>query len=123
MSGYVDGFVIPIPKKNIKSYKKMASLGCKVWMEHGAVDYVEAIGDDLKVKWGWTFPRMCKLKAGETAVFAYIFFKSKAHRDRVNAKVFKDPRMQMDGTPMPFDMKRFAVGGFKTLVKSKKRRS
>lgn len=119
MSQYVDGFVIPIKKKNLKAYKKMASLGCKLWMEYGALNYYECVGDDLKVQWGWTFPKMCKLKSDETAIFAYIVFKSKAHRNEVNAKVIKDPRMNMDGVKMPFDMKRFAMGGFKVLVKAK----
>lgn len=119
MSKYVDGFIIPIKKTNLKPYKKMASLGCKLWMEHGALDYYECIGDDLNVPWGWTFPKMCKLKSGETVVFAFIVFKSKAHRNKVNAKVMKDPRMKMDGVKMPFDMKRFSVGGFKTLVVAK----
>ena len=115
---YVDGFVIPIKKKNIPAYKRMAKLGCKVWMEHGALDYYECIGDDLKVAWGWTFPRMCKLKAGETAIFAFIVYKSKAHRNQVNAKVMKDPRMTMEGAKMPFDEKRFAMGGFKVVVQA-----
>ena len=119
MSRYVDGFVIPIKKKNLKVYKKMAALGCKLWTEYGALDYYECVGDDLKVKWGWTFPKMCKLKSDETAIFAFIVFKSKAHRNQVNAKVMKDPRMNMDGVKMPFDMKRFAVGGFKVVVQAK----
>ena len=116
---YVDGFVIPINKRNVPAYKQMATVGCKVWMEYGALDYYECIGDDLKVPWGWTFPRMCKLKAGETAVFAFIVYKSKAHRNQVNAKVMKDPRMNMAGVTMPFDGKRFAMGGFKVLVQAK----
>jgi uncharacterized protein YbaA (DUF1428 family) len=115
MSKYVDGFVIPIKKQNLKSYKKMAALGCKLWMEHGALDYYECVGDHLKVQWGLTFPKMCKLKSNETVVFAFIVYKSKAHRNKVNAKVMKDPRMKMD-VKMPFDMKRFAMGGFKALV-------
>lgn len=119
MANYVDGFVIPIKKGNIKAYKKMASLGCKLWMEYGALDYYECVGDDLKVKWGWTFPKMCRLKSNETVVFAFIVFKSKAHRNQVNAKVMKDPRMNMDGIKMPFDMKRFAVGGFRVLVNAR----
>jgi uncharacterized protein YbaA (DUF1428 family) len=122
MAQYVDGFVIPIKKKNVKIYKKMAALGCKMWMKHGALDYYECIGDDLKVEWGLTFPKMCKLKAGETAIFAYIVFKSKAHRNKVNAAVMKDPGMNMEGMKMPFDMKRFAVGGFKVLIRANKKR-
>ena len=119
MSQYVDGFVIPIPKKNIKAYKKQASLGCKIWMEYGALNYYECVGEDLKVQWGLTFPKMCKLKSNETAIFAFIVYKSKAHRNQVNSKVMKDPRMKMENVKMPFDVKRFAMGGFKVLVKSK----
>jgi uncharacterized protein YbaA (DUF1428 family) len=119
MSTYVDGFVIPIKKTNVKAYKKMAEMGCNMWMKHGALDYVECVGDDLNIKWGLTFPKMCKLKAGETVVFAFIVYKSKAHRNQVNKKVMSDPDMKMEGVKMPFDMKRFAVGGFTTLVQAK----
>lgn len=118
MANYVDGFVIPIKKKNLKAYKKMAVLGCKIWMEHGALDYYECVGNDLKVKWGLTFPKMCKLKPDETVIFSFIVYKSKSHRNKVNAKVMKDPRMKMEGFEMPFDMKRFGFGGFNVLVKS-----
>lgn len=118
MSRYVDGYVIPIKKKNVKAYKKMATLGCKIWMEHGALDYYECVGDVLKVPWGLTFPKMCKLKSDETMIFAFIVYKSKAHRKQVNDKVMKDPRMNMEGVKMPFDMKRFANGGFKVLVQA-----
>jgi uncharacterized protein YbaA (DUF1428 family) len=118
MSRYVDGYIIPIKKTNLKSYKKMAVKGCKLWMEHGALDYYECVGDDLNVKWGLTFPKMCKIKKDETIVFAYIVYKSKAHRNQVNAKVMKDPRMKMD-FKMPFDMKRFSTGGFKTMIYAK----
>lgn len=119
MPKYVDGFVIPIKKKNIKAYKKMAAVGYKVWMHHGALDYFECVGDDW-VKHGLGYKKMCKLKAGETAIFAFIVYKSKAHRNKVNAKVMKDPRlnMGMDMTKMPFDMKRFAMAGFKVLLGS-----
>jgi uncharacterized protein YbaA (DUF1428 family) len=118
MSRYVDGFVIPIPKKKIAAYKKMAALACKVWREHGALDYVECIGHDLKAGWPATFARVHKLKPGETVVFAWIAYKSRAHRDRVNAKVMKDPRMNAmcDPKNMPFDMKRMLMGGFEVLV-------
>lgn len=118
MSTYVDGFVIPINRKNISAYKKMATMGCNVWMKHGALAYYECVGDDLNVKWGCTFPKMCKLKAGETVIFAFIVYKSKAHRNQVNKKVMSDPDMKMQGQEMPFDMKRFAMGGFKTLVQA-----
>lgn len=119
MANYVDGFVIPIKKRNVKAYKKMAALGCKLWMEYGALDYYECVGDDLNINCGWTFPKMCKLKSDETVIFAFIVFKSKAHRNQVNAKVMKDPRLNCDGIKMPFDMKRFSVGGFRTIVKAK----
>lgn len=115
---YVDGFVLPIPKKNLKAYLRMARLGKRLWMKHGALDYMECVGDDLKISWGTTFPKRFKLKPSETVVFAYIVFKSRAHRDRVNAKVMKampDGGMGMD---MPFDVKRTAYGGFKVIVGS-----
>jgi uncharacterized protein YbaA (DUF1428 family) len=118
MKHYVDGYIIPIKKKNVKAYKKFAALGCKIWMEHGALSYYETVGDAMKNKWGWTFPKMCKLKADETVIFAFIVYKSKADRKKVNEKVMKDPRMQMEGKKMPFDMKKFSVAGFKSLVNS-----
>lgn len=117
MAKYVDGFVIPIKKKNRAAYTKMASLGKKVWMEHGALDYYECLADDF-VKWGLTFPKMCKLKKDETIIFAFIVYKSRAHRDKVNAKVMVDPRMSMDGVKMPFDPKRFATAGCEVIVSS-----
>ena len=121
MAKYVDGFVIPIKKKNIKTYRKMAAFGCKTWMKYGALDYYECVGEDLKVKWGLTFPKMCKLKKDETVVFAFVVYKSKAHRNQVNAKVMKDPQMSkaMESMKMPFDMKRFAMGGFTVLIQAK----
>src|SRR5437868_10803364 len=119
MAKYVDGFIIPIKKKNLTAYKKMAKLGCKIWMEHGALDYYECVGDTLKVPWGLTFPKMCKLKSDETLIFAFVIYKSKAHRNQVNKKVQEDPRMDMGGVKMPFDMKRFAAGGFSVVVEAK----
>lgn len=126
---YVDGFVIVVPTKNIAAYKKMAQLGKKIWMKHGALDYKECVGDDLHPKMDVpdmpadmkpsSFPEMTNLKKGETVVFSYIVFKSKAHRDAVNKKVMKDPAMSpedMKDMTMPFDMKRMAYGGFKTIV-------
>jgi len=115
---YVDGFVLPVPKKNLESYRRMAQKAGKMWRKYGALDYKECVGDDLKPKWGVPFPRTVKLKPGETVVFSYIVFKSRAHRDRVNAKVMKDPVMTagMQDMPMPFDMKRMVYGGFKVLV-------
>jgi uncharacterized protein YbaA (DUF1428 family) len=114
---YVDGYVLPIQQKHLQTYRKMAAMGRKAWMKHGAVDYKECIGDDLDAKWGTPFGRVMKLKPGETVVFAYIVFKSRAHRDRVNAKVMKE-MADMGGPPkdMPFDMKRMVYGGFQTLV-------
>lgn len=122
MAIYVDGFVIPVPKKNIAAYKKMARLGCKVWMDHGALDYHECVGDDLSIKGMPSFLKGARAKAGETVFFSWITYKSRAHRDRVNAKVMKDPRilkmMQMDPKDHPFDMKRMMYGGFKSIVDS-----
>ncbi len=118
MSRYIDGYLIPIKKKNVAKYKKMAALGCKIWMKHGALDYYECLGNDLKVKWGFPFPKLCKLRSDETLVLAFVIYKSKAHRNQVNKKVMKDPKMNMEGFTMPFDMKRFSTGGFKTLVRA-----
>jgi uncharacterized protein YbaA (DUF1428 family) len=113
---YVDGYVLPIPKKNLKAYTQMARMGRRVWMKHGALDYRECVGEDLEPAWGMPFSQLLKLKPGETVVFAYVVFKSRAHRDRVNAKVMKE--MTAIGAPkdMPFDAKRMVWGGFKTLV-------
>lgn len=114
MPGYVDGFVIPIPKKQVKAYLAMAKLGARVWKDHGALGYRECIADDLK-GFGQGFKKMAGLKAGETVVFSFVLYRSRAHRDRVNAKVMKDPRMT-GMTTMPFDVKRMAMGGFEVLV-------
>ena len=117
MARYVDGFLLAVPKKNLRAYEKMARVGAKVWREHGALEYRECAGDDLNVKMGRPFSKLLKLKAGETAVFSWIVYRSKAHRDRVNAKVMKDPRMNaFEGKPMPFDFRRMSFGGFKVLV-------
>jgi len=115
---YVDGYVLPVPKANLQAYRRIARQAGKVWREHGALEFRECAGDDLNVKMGMPFPRMIKLKPGETVVFSWIVFKSRAHRDRVNAKVMKDPRLAntMDPKSMPFDVKRMAYGGFKVLV-------
>ena len=115
---YVDGYVLPVPKKNLPAYRRMAQKGGRIWREHGALEFRECAGDDLNPKWGVPFPRMIKLRRGETVVFSWIVFKSRAHRDRVNAKVMKDPRLasMMDAKSMPFDVKRMAYGGFKVLV-------
>lgn len=118
MSKYVDGYVIPIKKSKVKDYKKMAMVGRKIWMKYGALDYYECVGANLKNQWGIPFTKLCKLKADETVVFAFVVYKSKAHRDRVVKKVHTDPQMQDQNYEMPFDMKRFTVGEFKTLVHS-----
>ena len=117
---YVDGFVLCVPKKNLPAYKKMARMGAKVWRDHGALEYRECVGDDMDVKFGVPFPKMVKPKAGETVVFSWIVFKSRSHRDKVNAQVMKDPRLakMMETTAMPFDCKRMVYGGFKVLVEA-----
>jgi uncharacterized protein YbaA (DUF1428 family) len=113
---YVDGYVLPVPKKKLKTYIRMARMGERMWRKYGALDYKECIGDDLKTKWGTPFSRMMKLKPGETVVFSYIVFKSRAHRDRVNAKVMKEMEKMGEPKEMPFDMKRMVYGGFKVFV-------
>jgi len=113
---YVDGYVLPVPKKDLKAYFRMAKMGGKMWRKHGALDFKECVGDDLKTKWGTPFSRMMKLKASETVVFSYIVFKSRAHRDSVNAKVMKDMGKMADMKDMHFDVKRMVYGGFKVLV-------
>lgn len=114
---YVDGFVLVVPKKNVSAYKKMASKAGEIWMDHGALQYLECAADDLKVPCGLPFPKLVKLKASETVFFSFIIYKSRKHRDTVNARVMKDKRMnQWDPKKMPFDLKRMAWGGFKALV-------
>ena len=113
---YVDGYILPIPKKHVNTYRRMAEMGRDAWMKNGAVDYKECIGDDLAAKWGTAFTRMMKLKPGETVVFAYIVFKSRAHRDRVNKKVMKEMSAMGGSKDMPFDPKRMVYGGFTTIV-------
>jgi uncharacterized protein YbaA (DUF1428 family) len=119
MAEYVDGFVLPLPKKNVEAYRRLAKKMSKIWREYGALDYRECVGDDLNVKFGLPFPRGIKSKPGETVVFAWIVYKSRAHRDRINAKIMKDPRMgeACDPGNMPFDCQRMLVGGFKTIVR------
>jgi uncharacterized protein YbaA (DUF1428 family) len=118
MAHYVDGYVLPVPKKNLVLYRRLARRAGKIWREHGALEYRECVGDDFSVKWARSFPQQIKLKRGETVVFSYIVFKSKADRNRVNKKVMKDPRLadMMDPKAIPFDMKRMVYGGFKILV-------
>ncbi len=119
MGRYVDGFVIPVKKSKLSAYKKMAMVGRKVWMDHGALDYYECVASKLDQPWGGLpFDKLCKLKKDETIVFAFIVYKSKAHRNQVNKKVHADKRMQPEQFKgeMPFDMKRFSVGEFKAIV-------
>lgn len=116
---YVDGFVLPIPKKNLKAYRKMASEAEKVWRKHGALDYKECVAEDVKVKGVVPFTRLAKCKPGETVVFAYIVYKSRAHRDKVNKSVMDYFSKKYDETAyadIPFDMKRIACSGFRTIV-------
>jgi uncharacterized protein YbaA (DUF1428 family) len=115
---YVDGYVLPVPKKNVAAYRRMARQAGKVWREHGALAYVECVADDVKPGKWTSFPQSVKLKPGETVVFAYIVYKSRAQRDRTNAAVMKDPRLahMMDPKALPFDAKRMFWGGFKPIV-------
>lgn len=114
---YVDGFVLPVPKKNIAAYKKMAKLAGKVWLDHGAIDYVECVADDVKPGKITSFPQSVKLKKGEVVFFSWATYKSKAHRNQVMKKVMADPRLVMDPKKMPFDGMRMFWGGFKPAVK------
>jgi len=115
---YVDGFVVLVPKRKLADYRRIAQKAGKIWREHGALEYRECVGDDLDVKGLTPFPRRIRLRRGETVVFSWIVFKSRAHRDRVNARVMKDKRLagSMDPTTMPFDVKRMIYGGFRVLV-------
>jgi uncharacterized protein YbaA (DUF1428 family) len=114
---YVDGFLLPVPKKNLVAYRNMARKAAKIWREHGALAVFECVGDQLDTKMGLPFPRIIKTKPGETVIFSWISYKSRAHRDKVNAKVMADPRLaKMDMSKMPFDFKRMGYGGFKVLV-------
>jgi len=117
---YVDGFVLPVPKKKLAEYGVLSKKAAKIWREHGALEYVECVGDDVKSGKWTSFPQSVKLKAGEVVVFAYIVYKSRAHRDSVNKKVMNDARIQGMCNPasMPFDGKRMFWGGFKTIVKA-----
>ena len=113
---YVDGFVLPVPKDNLAAYRKMARKAGKIWREHGALEYVECVEDDVKPGKSTSFPQSVKLKPGEVVVFAWIVYKSRKDRDRILAKVMSDPRLQMDMKNMPFDAKRMFWGGFKSIV-------
>jgi uncharacterized protein YbaA (DUF1428 family) len=113
---YVDGFLLPIPRNKVATYQKIARRAGKIWREHGALEYRECVGEDLNVKFGVPFARGLKAKPGETVIFAWIVYKSRAHRDRVNKKVVNDPRLTVEDTPVPFDPKRMWYGGFDMLV-------
>ena len=117
---YVDGYVVPVPKKNLAAYRRMAQKAGKVWRDHGALEYIECVAADVKPGKRTSFPQSVKLKPEETVVFAYVVFKSRAHRDQVNAKVMKDPRLanMMDPKALPFDGKRMFWGGFKALIEA-----
>jgi uncharacterized protein YbaA (DUF1428 family) len=117
---YVDGFVVPVPKKKLAAYRRMARKAGKVWREHGALEYFECVADDVKPGKYTSFPQSVKLKPGETVVFSWIVYKSRAQRDRINAKVMKDPRLaeMMDLKKLPFDGKRMFWGGFKVMVEA-----
>jgi uncharacterized protein YbaA (DUF1428 family) len=119
MPKYVDGYVLPVPKRKLPAYRKMAQKAAKIWREHGALEVKECAGEDLTPAWGVHFPRLVKVKPGETVVFSWITFKSRKDRDRVNAKVMKDPRIteaHPDPKDMPFDCKRMVYGGFTAMV-------
>ena len=118
MGRYVDGFVVPVPKRKRAEYLRMARKGAKVWKEHGALEYVECWADDVKMGKVTSFPQAVKLKPGETVVFSYVVYKSRKHRDRVMAKVMSDPRLAEFMTNMPFDGKRMFWGGFKAIVEA-----
>ena len=115
---YVDGFVLPVPKKNLDAYRRMARRAGKIWKEHGALEFRECAGDDLDTPMSVSFPKVVEAKRGETVLFSWIVYKSRAHRDRVNAALMKDPRIEkmMDTKSMPFDAKRMVYGGFKVIV-------
>lgn len=120
MASYVDGYVIPIPKKGLAAYRKLAKIGAKLWHEHGALHYFECVGDDLTPKCGLPFPKALKIKPSETVVFSFIVFKSRKHRDSVNTRVMADPRLTagLNRKKMPFDVKKMSYGGFETIVEA-----
>ena len=121
MSHFIDGFVLPLPKDKIDKYREIAEKACKVWLEHGALEYRECVGEDLNIEGVLPFPKIASAGEADTVVFAYIVYNSKEHRDEVNAKVMADPRMSEMCSPddMPFDCSKMAMGGFKTVVYGK----
>jgi uncharacterized protein YbaA (DUF1428 family) len=120
MPRYVDGFIVPVPKKNLDAYRRISQKAGKIWREHGALEYRECVAEDVKVGKLTSFPRSVKSKPEETVVFAWIVYKSRADRDRINAKVMKDPRLakMMEPNAMPFDTKRMIYGGFEVFVEA-----
>jgi uncharacterized protein YbaA (DUF1428 family) len=120
MAKYVDGYVLPVPKKNLRAYARLAQKAGALWREHGALDFKECAGEDLQPSFGVPFPVRIRAKPGETVVFSFIVFKSRAHRDRVNARIMKDPRIKAmcEARAMPFDPKRMLYGGFKTIAEA-----
>ena len=116
MARYIDGFVLPVQKKKLPAYRRMSKAAGKVWREYGALEFIECIADDM-TDMGVPFPKLAKAKAGETVVFSWIAYKSRSHRDQVNKKVMADPRIARSMTgPMPFDVKRMSMGGFRSIV-------
>src|SRR5688572_33239382 len=118
MARYADGFLLAVPKRKLDVYRAISRKAGKIWKEYGALEYIECVGDDLKVEMGLSFTKVARVKPGEVAVFSWILYKSRADRDRINRKVMKDPRLasMMDPKSMPIDMKRMAYGGFRTIV-------
>lgn len=116
MTNYIDGFIVPVPKKKLPAYRKMALKAGKIWKEHGALEYSECVADDVKKGKLTSFPQSVKLKSSEVVCFSWIVYKSRKHRDQVLKKVMNDPRLQMDWESMPFDGKRMIYGGFKPIV-------
>lgn len=115
---YVDGFVLPLPKRNLDEYRKLARRASKIWIDHGALEYRECIGEDMNVHCGLPFPKLVEAKRGEIVVFAWIVYRSRKQRDQVNAKVMADPRLKIDIHNMPFDVSRMTYGGFEILVEA-----
>ena len=116
MARYIDGFVLPVPKKKLPAYRRLSKAAGKVWREYGALEFIECIGDDM-TDMGVPFPKLARVKPGETVVFSWIVYKSRAHRDQVNKKVMADPRiLKSMKKPMPFDVKRMSMGGFRAIV-------
>lgn len=121
MSLYVDAFVLPLPKDKIEAYRQLAETAAQVWIDHGALQYRECIGEDMEVSFGVPFPKMMQTAPEETVVFAWIVYPSREDRDRINAAAMADPRLNCDPAAMPFDCQRMVYGGFQTLVEAEAR--